>query len=151
MTRRSVLRAADADREHVAERLRHATAEGRLAAEELEERLGLALSARTYGELDAVVADLPAERGRRRDTVPLWAQATLVLAAALAVLVVAALLAAVLIGLAGAWVAWMVIAWLFFGRRGRVGRRGHQRLRASAVRASVPRARAPGGRPATHL
>jgi hypothetical protein len=146
MTRRSTLRAADSDREHVAERLRQATAEGRLAAEELEERLGLALCARTYGELDAVVADLPAERGRRRDTVPLWAQATLVLAAALAVLVVAAVLAAVLVGLAGAWVAWMVIGWLCFGRRGRhvrrTGRSGRTGIDARAWRAD---ARVPGG------
>jgi hypothetical protein len=59
MARRSTLRASDADREQVAERLRQATAEGRLSALELEERLGAVFSARTYGELDAVVADLP--------------------------------------------------------------------------------------------
>jgi hypothetical protein len=59
MTRRATLRASDADREQVAERLRHAAAEGRLLAEEFEERLGTALSARTYGELDAIVSDLP--------------------------------------------------------------------------------------------
>lgn len=59
MTRRTALRASDADREQVAELLRHAAAEGRLFADELEERLGAALSARTYGELDALVADLP--------------------------------------------------------------------------------------------
>ena len=59
MTKRAVLRAADADREQVAERLRRAAAEGRLLTEELEERLGAALSAKTYGELDAIVSDLP--------------------------------------------------------------------------------------------
>src|SRR5437763_12121664 len=59
MPRRTLLRASDADRERVAERLRQATAEGRLLAEELEDRLGAVFSARTYGELDAVVADLP--------------------------------------------------------------------------------------------
>jgi len=53
------LRASDADRERAAERLRAATAEGRLSAEELEERLELALAARTEGELAALVADLP--------------------------------------------------------------------------------------------
>ncbi len=53
------LRASDADRERAAERLRGATAEGRLSAEELEERLERALAARTEGELSVLVADLP--------------------------------------------------------------------------------------------
>jgi hypothetical protein len=43
----------------VAERLHAATTEGRLLAHELEERLARALRARTYGELDAIVEDLP--------------------------------------------------------------------------------------------
>jgi hypothetical protein len=59
MTRRALLRASDADREQVAERLRRAATEGRLHDDELEERLGAAFSARTYGELDTLVADLP--------------------------------------------------------------------------------------------
>ena len=59
MARRATLRASDADREQVAERLRHAAGEGRILSEELEERLEAVFSARTYGELDAVVADLP--------------------------------------------------------------------------------------------
>lgn len=56
------MRASDADRAHIAERLRRATEEGRLLAHEFDERLGQALNARTYGELDAIVADLPRER-----------------------------------------------------------------------------------------
>src|SRR5205085_3062419 len=59
MTPRAVLRASDADREQIAERLRRAATEGRLHDDELEERLGAAFSARTYGELDTLVADLP--------------------------------------------------------------------------------------------
>jgi hypothetical protein len=55
----SELRASDADRERVAERLRAAAGEGRLTAEELEERLERALTARTEGELVPLVADLP--------------------------------------------------------------------------------------------
>jgi hypothetical protein len=43
----------------VAERLHTATTEGRLLAHELEDRLARALRARTYGELDAIVEDLP--------------------------------------------------------------------------------------------
>jgi hypothetical protein len=60
MARDSSLRASDADREAVTERLRKAAAEGRLEPDELEDRVHTALRARTYGELDRVVADLPA-------------------------------------------------------------------------------------------
>ncbi|MFE6049399.1 DUF1707 domain-containing protein [Kitasatospora sp. NPDC056446] len=51
-------RAGDADREAVAERLRVAAGEGRIDLGELTERLDLAYAARTYRELDALVADL---------------------------------------------------------------------------------------------
>ena len=54
------LRASDADRELTAERLRTAAVEGRLTPEELEQRLEAALAAGTYGELELLVADLPA-------------------------------------------------------------------------------------------
>jgi len=57
----SELRAAHADREAVAERLREAAGDGRIDLEELEERLERAFAAKTYGELDALVADLPGE------------------------------------------------------------------------------------------
>ncbi|MFI6128023.1 DUF1707 domain-containing protein [Micromonospora sp. NPDC051141] len=53
------MRAADRDREAVAERLRLALEEGRLGLHEYDERLARAYGARTYGELDEVVADLP--------------------------------------------------------------------------------------------
>ena len=56
------LRASDADREQVSQRLRHATAEGRLCGDELEERLEALYAARTYGELDALLVDIPASR-----------------------------------------------------------------------------------------
>ena len=61
MTRQSSLRASDVDREAVTERLRQAAGEGRLEPDELEERLHMALRARTYGELDRVLFDLPAK------------------------------------------------------------------------------------------
>ena len=66
MARRGSIRASDADRESVVERLRNAAGEGRLAAHELEHRVGAALRARTYGELDETVADLPSARPARR-------------------------------------------------------------------------------------
>jgi nitroreductase len=55
----SELRASDADRELIAERLRVAAGEGRLSADELEGRLEAAFSARTGVELEPLVADLP--------------------------------------------------------------------------------------------
>lgn len=58
------MRASDADRDAAAAALRGHFAAGRLTAAELEARLAVALSARTAGELQAVLADLPpAEAG----------------------------------------------------------------------------------------
>lgn len=53
------LRAADADRERVAERLRTSHAEGRLDLTEFQERLERCYAARTFGELAPLVGDLP--------------------------------------------------------------------------------------------
>jgi len=55
------MRAGDPDRERVAEILREAAGEGRLDLDELEERLERTYRAKTFRELDAVVADLPTE------------------------------------------------------------------------------------------
>ena len=55
------LRASDADREHIAELLGRAFAEGRLSSEEHSERLETAYTAKTLGELRPLVADLPVE------------------------------------------------------------------------------------------
>ncbi len=57
------LRASYDDRDRVAEVLRIAAGDGRLSAEELDQRLEAALTARTYGELAALTRDLPAVRG----------------------------------------------------------------------------------------
>jgi uncharacterized RDD family membrane protein YckC len=59
MSSRERLRASDRDRDKVVERLREAAAEGRLTANELDERLTHAFSAATYGELDTLTDDLP--------------------------------------------------------------------------------------------
>jgi hypothetical protein len=58
---RSELRASHDDRDRVVELLRVSAGDGRLTAEELDERLELAMTALTYGELARLVADLPAE------------------------------------------------------------------------------------------
>nr|WP_176740510.1 DUF1707 domain-containing protein [Streptomyces sp. Ncost-T10-10d] len=53
------MRASDAERERVAETLREAVAEGRLEMEEFELRLEAAYRARTHGELEPLLRDLP--------------------------------------------------------------------------------------------
>jgi hypothetical protein len=123
MPSRAALRAADADREHVAERLRSAAAEGRLLTDELEQRLEAAFSARTYGQLDVVLADLPGGRvpvpRRRRSGVGLAGSALvliLALAVAVAVLVTALF---VITGVFAGWLLWIVFGWLFLARRRR--------------------------------
>lgn len=99
MTRRATLRASDADREQVAERLRHAAAEGRLLADELEDRIGAALSARTYGELDGIVSDLPptsvGQRRRSRAPVRLRPALAMAFAVPLALMLIGAIAFAV--------------------------------------------------------
>jgi hypothetical protein len=67
------LRAADSDREYVAERLRGALAEGRIDLAEFDERLGSAYAARTYGELKALLTDLPATVPAERSAVAPYA------------------------------------------------------------------------------
>jgi len=54
------LRASDADRERAIELLKNGFAEGRLTQDEYNERVARAYASRTYGELGAITADLPA-------------------------------------------------------------------------------------------
>src|SRR2546421_6832757 len=131
MARRAVIRASDADRDRVADRLRAATAEGRLLAEELEERLEALFAARTYGELDAIVADLPREREQQRARhgpafwVAVTASAVLVIAVAFAVIAAGVFLVT---GVLAVWLFWAALSWWFFGHRRRGGvaqRRGY--------------------------
>ncbi|WP_406339327.1 DUF1707 domain-containing protein [Streptomyces sp. NBC_00649] len=63
---RRELRASHEERDQVVERLTVAAGDGRLTADELDERLEAALTARTHGELAALLADLP-------DAGPVWA------------------------------------------------------------------------------
>jgi DUF1707 SHOCT-like domain len=123
-------RAGDADRNRTAALLKEAHAAGYLTLEEVDERLGSALAARTRGELDRLVADLPPEwrasqeRGlrptgptaRQRPALPpeaAWLVPLLVVVAALIVLTVVA---------RGFFFPWPLL-WIFFlfGRRGRAG------------------------------
>jgi hypothetical protein len=58
---RDLLRAGHADREQVIEALKTAFVDGRLTKDQLAARTGRALAARTYADLAAVTADIPAE------------------------------------------------------------------------------------------
>jgi hypothetical protein len=136
------LRASDADRERTAALLREHHAVGRLTAEEFDERLNKVFAAKTLGELDELLADLPAidlyqlpsagirparRRGgsgleRRADDSLLSARIMpwLTWATGSALLVVVWLAVGILVG-GAAWIPWFVLVivpwWLAFGRR----------------------------------
>jgi hypothetical protein len=60
---RDAMRAADEDRQKVAERLHAALNEGRLTLAEYDDRLRTAYAAKTYADLDALLSDLPNRTG----------------------------------------------------------------------------------------
>ncbi len=132
MAGRAALRASDADRDHVAERLRRAAVEGRLRIEELEQRLESALSARTYGELDSLLRDLPGRRlapaPRPRSRALARGALGITLGLALGVAVAVAVLF-VVTGVFAGWLIWIAAGWFLFGRRraARFGRARHWR------------------------
>jgi hypothetical protein len=104
-------RASHADREQVVGALQAAFVQGRLTTDELDERVGQALAARTYADLAALTADLPAGPDRapvpvptpppapvRRPRNPAASFAVKAGASAIAVTVIAAAAAAVISG-----------------------------------------------------
>jgi hypothetical protein len=148
MARYSALRASDADRDAVAERLRGAAVEGRLEPDELEERLHAALRARTYGDLLGLLADLPAKpvRWERRGTGVRPAAYTTVAVATrvVATLVLVTVVLSVAVLIAASWVV-VALAWIAFcaargrfscGFAGACGRNGPARARR--MRAGPP-------------
>jgi hypothetical protein len=56
---RRELRASDAEREAVIERLHQAFTEGRITMSEFDERVRSACAAKTMGDLEGLTADLP--------------------------------------------------------------------------------------------
>ncbi len=65
-TGRGRLRASHADREQVIEALKAAFVHGRLDRDEFDLRMGRALASRTYADLAALTADIPARLTRAR-------------------------------------------------------------------------------------
>ena len=125
-------RVGDADRNRIADLLKEANAAGYLTLEETDERLGTALAARTRGELDRLVADLPPEwrasqeRGQRSAGPPPRQRSALPAEAAwlvpLVIVITGVILLAVLTR--GFWFFPWPLLWIFFfafGRRGRAG------------------------------
>lgn len=125
----------------MADLLKQAATEGRILAHELEERLGAVFHARTYGDLDDVVADLPGarlssplgsrsrSRSRARELMvaqPVAAVA-LIVAATLVVFVLAAVVLAGLVALSGVWVVIGLIVLAHRGGGSRAGRGGRRR------------------------
>ena len=53
------VRASDAERNAVVERLRRALSQGRLSVEEFDERVTAAYAAKTHGDLAVLTRDLP--------------------------------------------------------------------------------------------
>ena len=67
---RGHLRASRADREQVIETLKIAFVQGRFDRDEFDVRVGQAFASRTYAELAAITADLPAGLTRLQPPVP---------------------------------------------------------------------------------
>jgi hypothetical protein len=125
MSRHGAIRASDADRDQIVDRLHRAATEGRIASEELEHRVSIALKAKTYSELEATVADLPRLRSRprngleRRRTAGSWAVSTVRANPMLLLLVipVLAVTLAVVVTITVLWAVLMLLALMFGGRR----------------------------------
>jgi hypothetical protein len=119
------MRAADADRDAVLAQLSEHFQAGRLTADELEDRTGTALGARTIGDLDALLIDLPAperpESGRQPRPLGSAHRALAPVIALIAIGTVGSVLA-VGTGHRG-WSAWWVVPVVLIIARRRAGRR----------------------------
>jgi hypothetical protein len=108
--RNSGLRASQAERERVVERLRVHAGEGRIDLPELEQRIEAAYAAKTRGELAELLADLPEPPPHRR-----WGEPRRVGSLAAALVPLALAIALFTLAPAGlAWMGWPVLGWWFF-------------------------------------
>jgi class 3 adenylate cyclase len=155
------IRASDADRERVAERLREHYGAGRLSDDDLSERVETAYGVRTLSELEALTADLPSApqpaRPRRRSALETSVRIHLTV-----YLVVNVMLIGIWAATGGGyfWPIWSILGWgigvgchaapLLATRRGRPGLDTHTSVDeiASSVaveRPSLRQAAAPDG------
>src|ERR671914_2833317 len=120
------LRASDADRDAVVDRLREAAGEGRLEPDELEQRVDGALRARTYGHLAELLADLPAD-GRMPSPRTRWrtnpaarsaAFGAGLLVAVIVAFAVVAVVAILVLAAAASWIAFVLFWLVCCGSRG---------------------------------
>jgi len=124
------IKASDADRDAAVAALSEHFQAGRLTTEELEERTGQALAARTLGQLDELMADLPAPRpaaasvpdAPRRPGCPVL----MPLVVPVAVLAILAVVLATSTGI-HAWGVWWVIPVALLIARRLAGRRDIRR------------------------
>jgi hypothetical protein len=126
------MRAGNADREQVLERLRQAHLEGRLDVEEFDERITATLAARTYGELALLTEDLPEtapaplaavadDGGDFRSGVAAWVAASVTTTAIWAISCIAsgAWIYPWFFWVAGPWGAVLLVTWLGMRLQGR--------------------------------
>jgi hypothetical protein len=115
------LRASDADREAFGERLRRHHVDGRLSTDEFQERVDSCYSAKTIGELERLVTDLPAERPRAPRFAARWLWAVPLVPILVAIVAVSAVAGG---HHAGFWVVipfMFLLRSMFWGRRRRWG------------------------------
>ena len=107
------MRASDSDRDRIVDALREHGAAGRLTTDELEERTDRALAARTFGELDALLDDLPGARDSQRAAARRQAAWTGYSEHLRVYLAVMALLVAIwaLTGMGYFWPVWPALGW----------------------------------------
>jgi Flp pilus assembly protein TadB len=115
------LRAADADRERIADRLRKAHAEGRLDTDELQQRLEACYEAKAFGQLDQLVRDLPRDEdqiqlGRLTQPSGWRGHLTSVISVVIALLIASALVAHHVFWL---WIPLLFVFWRSSRRRRR--------------------------------
>jgi Domain of unknown function (DUF1707) len=121
------MRASDADRDAVLAQLSEHFQAGRLTPDELEDRTGRALGARTIGGLDALTIDLPVPERREpgRQPVPRGRPHPAVAPVVLALIAIAAVGSVLTLGTGHrGWSAWWVIPVALIIARRLAGRRG---------------------------
>jgi hypothetical protein len=102
------LRVGDREREAVAELLRQHHVEGRLDADEFQERLEHCLAAKTYGDLDRLIADFPSPEAEVAGRARAWPLPRFAPVPLIPLLVLAAIV------LSGGHLVWLAFPLAFF-------------------------------------